>query len=87
MSVKQITGWFTNNRKRKYQRVVEIAKKRGRGIDYVKEVMIMKFDKDLDKSLSGGSSTVEAKRHKRDTSGFKSDPSAGNTVGERTANK
>lgn len=55
LSLKQITGWFTNNRKRKYNRVLALAKKRGRNLDYVRDVMIMKFDKDLDKSLSGRS--------------------------------
>ena len=25
LTVKQITGWFTNNRKRKYQRLVKVA--------------------------------------------------------------
>lgn len=48
LSTKQITGWFTNNRKRKYQRAVEVATKRGRDFEYVKEIMIMRFDKDLD---------------------------------------
>ena len=48
LSLKQITGWFTNNRKRKYNRVLALAKKRGRNLDYVRDVMIMKFDKDLD---------------------------------------
>ena len=52
---KQVTGWFTNNRKRKYQKALDVAKKRGRGLDFVKEYMIMKFDKDLDQGLSGSS--------------------------------
>jgi hypothetical protein len=30
LTTKQITGWFTNNRKRKYQKVVEAAKKRNK---------------------------------------------------------
>ena len=55
LSLKQITGWFTNNRKRKYQRAVEVATKRGRDFEYVKEIMIMRFDKDLDQNFSGGS--------------------------------
>lgn len=45
---KQVTGWFTNNRKRKYQKALDVAKKRGRGLEFVKEYMIMKFDKDLE---------------------------------------
>ena len=76
LTLKQITGWFTNNRKRKYQRVLALAKKRGRSLDYVKEVMIMKFDKDLDKSLSGDSNETHAvKRHRRDGSKIQSDQS------------
>ena len=57
-----------NNRKRKYQRLVKIAEKRGKGWDYVKEVMIVKFDKDLDKSFSAGSSMTSRKRTKRSKS-------------------
>lgn len=52
LTTKQITGWFTNNRKRKYQKVVEAAKKRNKATDYVREIMKMKFDKDLDQNLS-----------------------------------
>lgn len=59
-----------NNRKRKYQRLVKIAKKRGKGWDYVKEVMIVKFDKDLDKSFSPASSMKNRKRSKRSKSKF-----------------
>jgi len=82
--LKQITGWFTNNRKRKYNRVLALAKKRGRNLDYVRDVMIMKFDKDLDKSLSGRSNQMqEAKRHKRDASKIQSDQSAQNSVSDR----
>ena len=74
LSLKQITGWFTNNRKRKYNRVLALAKKRGRNLDYVRDVMIMKFDKDLDKSLSGGSDETHAvKRLRRDGSKIQSD--------------
>ena len=57
-----------NNRKRKYQHLVKIAKKRGKGFEYVKEVMRVKFDKDLDKSFSAGSSMKERKRTKRSNS-------------------
>lgn len=52
LTTKQITGWFTNNRKRKYQKVVEAAKKRGKDTDYIRDIMKMKFDKDLDQNLS-----------------------------------
>lgn len=52
LSTKQITGWFTNNRKRKYQKAVQIAKKRGKSMSYVKDIMIMKFKQDLEQSNS-----------------------------------
>jgi uncharacterized FlgJ-related protein len=32
LTKKQITGWFTNNRKRKYQKVADAAKKKGKDI-------------------------------------------------------
>lgn len=45
----------------------------------------MKFDKDLDKSLSGGSSTQEAKRLRRDAAGVGSDPSQRQSASDRTS--
>jgi hypothetical protein len=56
LTMKQITGWLMNNRKRKYQRLVKIAQDKGKGMEYVKEVMKLKFNRDLDKSFSDGSS-------------------------------
>lgn len=38
--------WFTNNRKRKYQKVMSLAKKCNKDISYVKDIIKMKFDKD-----------------------------------------
>jgi hypothetical protein len=32
LSKKQITGWFTNNRKRKYQKVALVAKKKNKDL-------------------------------------------------------
>lgn len=54
LTKKQITGWFTNNRKRKYQKVAVVAKKKNKDFNYVREIIKMKFDKDLDQSLSSG---------------------------------
>lgn len=53
---KQINGWLTNNRKRKYQKVVEAAKARNKDfskwslliLDFVRQKMQLIFDKDLD---------------------------------------
>ena len=58
LSKKQITGWFTNNRKRKYQKVAVIAKKKNKDFAYVREIIKMKFDKDLDQSLSSNTDNV-----------------------------
>ena len=69
LSKKQITGWFTNNRKRKYQKIAIIARKKNKdlcklvedqilfdififNIAYVRDMIKLKFDKDLDQSLS-----------------------------------
>lgn len=68
LSKKQITGWFTNNRKRKYQKIAIIARKKNKDIcktkapifiltllfilAYVRDMIKLKFDKDLDQSLS-----------------------------------
>jgi hypothetical protein len=65
LTKKQITGWFTNNRKRKYQKVALAARNKGKDISkfpfdlitfsfvaFVREIIKMKFDKDLDQSLS-----------------------------------
>ena len=52
LTTKQITGWFTNNRKRKYQKVATVAKKKNKDFAYIREIIKMKFDKDLDQSLS-----------------------------------
>ena len=58
LSKKQITGWFTNNRKRKYQKVAVIAKKKNKDFAYVREIIKMKFDKDLDQSLSSNTDNI-----------------------------
>lgn len=52
LSKKQITGWFTNNRKRKYQKIAIIARKKNKDLSYVRDMIKLKFDKDLDQSLS-----------------------------------
>ena len=96
LSRKQVTGWFTNNRKRKYQKALDIAKKRGRDFEFVKEYMIMKFDKDLDQGLSGSSDggrqktqregTVGICRNGGDASSFDS-PMNDSTINERVASR
>ena len=67
LSHKQISGWFTNNRKRKFQKVINAAKKKNKDfgkflvilwlfknayfwyvLDYVREIMELKFNKNLD---------------------------------------
>jgi hypothetical protein len=40
---KQIQDWFTNNRKRKYRKVVKLALKKGKDYDYIRDVMSLKL--------------------------------------------
>lgn len=66
LTKKQITGWFTNNRKRKYQKVAVVAKKKNKDFNYVREIIKMKFDKDLDQSLSSNTDNAvenDSKKH------------------------
>jgi hypothetical protein len=53
LSQRQIQGWFTNNRKRKYQKIVAIAKKKNKDYSYVRDVMKSKFESILEPSSSG----------------------------------
>ena len=43
LSKKQITGWFTNNRKRKYQKVSAMAKKKGKDMRKSNNLRRVKF--------------------------------------------
>ena len=47
-------GWFTNNRKRKYQKVLKAAKSKNRDLSYVKEVMKIRFEVDSSRSEESG---------------------------------
>ena len=67
LSKKQITGWFTNNRKRKYQKVAAIAKKKNKDFNYVRDIIKMKFDKDLDQSLSSNTDNAGETDSKRNS--------------------
>jgi hypothetical protein len=40
--------WFTNNRKRKYQKVTAIAKNHDKDISFVWDMIKIKFNKDLE---------------------------------------
>lgn len=51
LGTKQIQDWFTNNRKRKYQKVVKLALKKGKDYNYIRDVMYVKL-KHLDQSTS-----------------------------------
>ena len=65
LTKKQITGWFTNNRKRKYQKVAVVAKKKNKDFAYVREIIKMKFDKDLDQSLSSNENGADSDSRKQ----------------------